>query len=138
LAKEANMKIGIDIHGTIDWDPEYWRKTIMLLQTLGHQIYIVSGPTEEEIARRLENFRIEPNDLYIESVVDFLTEKGTPHWYKDDNFWTDNDSWFRAKFEICYERGIDVLIDNQGEYFKPQSSPDTKFILYQRGRFVPA
>jgi len=135
------MKIGIDIHGTIDWDPQFWRQAIPLLVTLGHQIYIVSGPEEEQIKARLKELELGYiGDFYLESVADYLKdERKVPYWYdKNHEFWTDEDSWFRAKAQICEDRGIDVLIDNQYEYFKPEIAPDTVFVLYQKGRFVCA
>jgi hypothetical protein len=133
------MKIGIDIHGTIDWDPEFWRQTIPFLIALGHQIHIVSGPEEEKIVKRLEELGVDYKPLYIESVADYLKEKGVTHWYdKNNEFWTDDDSWWRSKATICRERKIDILIDDQWQYLKPDIAPDMKFILYQKGRFVCA
>jgi hypothetical protein len=141
------MKIGIDIHGTIDWDPEFWRQTIPLLQALGHTIHIVSGPEEEKIMKRLEELGINYGSLYLESVADYIKEKSLAKdqvnfWYDENrDFWTTDKIWWAAKAEICRDREIDVMIDDQSEYFIAgwkDTAPNTAFILYQKGRFVCA
>ena len=130
------MKIAVDIHGTIDWDPVFWRKAIELFLALGHQVYIISGPEEDKIKERLEKLGVDYRDLYIESVVDYLKEKDVHHWYKNDNFWTTEEVWWEAKAEICKMQDIDVIIDDHYEYFHREIMPDTRFVLYQKGRFV--
>lgn len=136
------MKIGIDVHGTIDWDPEFWRKTIKLFLALGYQVHIISGPEEDRIKKRLEELGIECNDLYIESVADYIKEKMIAKnmanfWYdKNGDFWTTDEVWWKSKAEICNELEIDVIIDDRHEYFHHELMHDTRFILYQKGRFV--
>ena len=113
---------------------------IPLLQALGHQIYIISGPHEEVIYDRLEKLGIEKDGLYIESVADYLIDKGDIHWYTNDgnNFWTTDEIWWASKARLCTDREIDVLIDDQYEYCQPELMPNTQFILYQKARFVCA
>lgn len=134
------MKIGIDIHGTIDYDPRFWSQAIDLLQALGHTIHIVSGPEEENIMRRLQDLRIATAGLYIESVADYLKdESGAKYWYENGSIWTTDEIWWSTKAEICRRRGIDLMIDDQVDYYLANwrdIAPNTSFVLYQRGRFV--
>ena len=134
------MNIGIDVHGTIDYDPRAWKLVIDLLLALGHKIHIVSGPEEEKIIKRLQNLRIPVAGLYIESMADYIKEEsGAKYWYKDGSIWTTDEIWWSTKAEICRRRGIDVMIDDQVDYYLAKwrdIAPNTSFILYQRGRFV--
>lgn len=135
------MKIGIDIHGTIDWDPDFWRKAIPLLTALGHHIYIVSGPEEEKIMKRLEELELGYiGNFWIESVADYIKESGVKYWYDGKgDFWTTDEDWWAAKAAICAKAEIDLMIDDQVDYYLADwrdIAPDTSFVLYQRGRFV--
>jgi len=133
------MRIGIDIHGTIDYDPRAWKQIIDLLLALGHRIHIVSGPEEEKIIKRLQDLDIAVSGLYIESVADYIKEKGIKYWYEGGSIWTTDEDWWKTKAEICNENGIDLMIDDQVDYYLANwrdIAPNTSFILYQRGRFV--
>jgi hypothetical protein len=116
------IKIGIDLHGVIDTNPDFFKSMLTLFRTVfGAEIWIVSGPPIKEIEEELEELGIERHAHYdhIASIVDYLSpsikwqdEKG--HW------WTDEDTWWLSKSRICLKHSINVLIDDHKEYYEAQ------------------
>jgi hypothetical protein len=128
------MKVAIDVHGTIDSDPLFWNKTIILLSSLGIEVYVLSGPKELEIERRLTNLNVPTEFLAgIISVQDYLekTYDRSKYWYDDlGRFWIDDGVWFSAKATLCVIHRIDVMIDDMRRYMRSDIAKYTKFIWW--------
>ena len=127
------MKMAIDVHGTLSRWPVFWNRALALLKAMGIEIYILSGPEKDKIVGRLLAMRIDTSQVKaILSVADWVKEQeGATFWYDDNNdFWTDDKIWNEAKARICAENDIEVLVDDQIEYFHPDIAPKTLFILF--------
>jgi hypothetical protein len=134
------MIIGIDLHGVIDDDPDWFHGYIINLMTeCGrwnepvNTVCIISGPPREDILKELEKLEFHHHAEFDEiySVVDHLQEKGIEMW-QDDNgrWWTHDEDWWKAKAEICEKHNVDVLIDDKKEWGEHFKHIKTKFLLY--------
>jgi hypothetical protein len=127
------MKVAIDVHGTIDRWPVFWIRAINLMNAMGIKVYILSGPEKEKIVGRLLALKVDTTKLAgILSVADWIKDQeGAVFWYDDNGgFWADDKTWNEAKAYICAVNMIEVLIDDQIEYFYPDIAPHTLFILF--------
>ncbi len=127
------MKVAIDVHGTIDRWPVFWIRTISLMKAMGIKVYILSGPEKEKIIGRLVALKVDTRELEdVLSVADWIKDQeGAVFWYDDNGgFWADDKTWNEAKAYICAVNMIDVLVDDQIEYFHPGIAPYTLFILF--------
>ena len=126
------MKVAIDVHGTIDRWPVFWIRTISLMKAMGIKVYILSGPEKERIVGRLVALKVDTRELEgILSVADWIkAQDGAVFWYDERGFWADDKTWNEAKAYICAVNMIDVLIDDQIEYFHPGIASHTLFILF--------
>ena len=129
------MKVAIDVHGTMTQWPFFWERSIAMMKAMGIKVYILSGPEKEKIIGRLLALRIDIKQLEgILSVADWVKEQeGATFWYDSNGgFWTDEKTWNESKAYICAVNMIEVLIDDQIEYFHPGIAPHTLFILFNR------
>lgn len=126
------MKIGIDFHGLLDTYPEVFRPLLKAARSLGAEIWIITGPPEEDAHQQIfkSGYRHEVHYDYIRSVVDWVRDQGAPMW-KDhkDTWWTKDEFWWPAKEEICHAYGIDVMIDDKQGYEKYFIGARTEFVL---------
>jgi hypothetical protein len=134
------MKIGVDLHGVIDNDPEWFHRFLgNLLVECGRwkdrafTVCIVSGPPKEDILRELKKHGFLPGMDFDEvySVVDHLKEKGVEMWQDERRrWWTHDKIWWKAKAEICEKQNIDIMIDDKKEWGAHFKNIKTKFLLY--------
>ena len=126
------MKIGVDVHGTIDRCPDLFRFLIRQWRKDGHTVVIVSGPPKDGILLDLASMNYQSGREYDEivSVVDFLKDNGALMHYNETtgSWWTDEDKWVSSKGLICDYNNIDVLIDDT-EYYFEHLNPFVKGIL---------
>lgn len=135
------MKIAIDLHGTINNDPAWFRLLCMDHYFLfDNEIWVMSGPEEKQIRSDLKALGFVSGAHYtgIYSVVDFLKSKKVDMWQDEgDNWWTDDNIWWRSKSIMCTEYDIDILIDDKTQYQEYFiASHRTKFILYNEKKEI--
>lgn len=128
-------KIAFDVHGVIDKYPEIIYPMIKLLQKIGNQICIVSGPYIYLIKEDLERIKFFDSGLNINrfipiySVVDFLIDSGVKIWEDENgNTWTDEQNWWNSKAKICKINKIDFIIDDSEKYRSAFDLTNCKFI----------
>lgn len=121
------VKVGLDIHGVIDYDPEFFSELSHSLVNVGNEVHIITGASKtEEIENKLYEFNIAYTHFF--SIVDHnindvkYDELGDP--------WLDDLTWDMAKATYCEERKIHVHIDDTPEYGKYFKS--TRFVLYEK------
>lgn len=59
------MNIMLDLHGTIDNNPEAFKYLMGRWTQAGHNVYVLSGPTKEHIERELNNLNLEKKGQVI-------------------------------------------------------------------------
>lgn len=126
------MILGIDFHGVIDSDIEYFR--LMSEKTISFQkIYVISGPPKADLEKELNKHGLYRGIHFnkIFSIVDFLKEKGVKMWADENGrWWADEEDWWSSKAEICEKHNIDIMIDDKERYQRYFKDKKTKFLLY--------
>ena len=119
------MKIGIDYHGVINKNPEFFKKFASSAIKEKHSIIILSGSSADEVKTYLNVHQIPFSAVY--SLLDDFKSRGLVKFYEDGSFFVNNEIWNRAKAKYCFENKVDVHIDDSmlyGTYFQ------TPFCLY--------
>ena len=119
------MKIGIDYHGVINSNPEFFKKFADSALKENHRIIILSGSSADEVETYLTTYQIPFSEIY--SLLDDFKRRGLVQFYEDGSFFVNNDIWNKAKAKYCLEHKVDVHIDDSmlyGAYFQ------TPFCLY--------
>ena len=130
------IKVGLDLHGVITDDPDFFRKKMeYLMDKNGYEVWVISGPPDYQVKAELETLGIFEGEHFtgIVGVVDHLIDEG--HEYRLDeagNYWFDEETWWKSKSEICTKHNISYLLDNDvryGVHFNKEHP--TKFKLYK-------
>ena len=129
------MNVAFDIHGTLDDDADGLLKGILegflMPSSDDVNVFIISGPPEEQIKRELKALGIDYSNITIISVVDFLRSKNTHMWQDEKGtWWCDDSIWWASKGMICKEYKINMLFDDLIQY-KKYMPEETKFVLWQ-------
>jgi hypothetical protein len=127
------MKIGIDLHGVIDSDPDLFKSLFTLMSLQNREVYIVSGPPRADIIAELDKLGFEEKSHYTDvySVVDFLKESGVKMWQdKNRRWWCNDKDWCESKAKICDKLSLEYMLDDKEMYRKAFDDIETKFVLY--------
>lgn len=121
------MKIGIDLHGTIDSNPELFSVLIWMLREEGNEIHITTGIKGDLAREKIANLGIEYDHLF--SITDYHVSIGTEVVYdENDEPWIEEITWNRSKGDYCKREGLEYHIDDTEvyeEYFE-----GTEFVLF--------
>lgn len=125
------MKIGIDIHGTIDTDPEAFSILIKKLRKDAKaEIHITTGIKAVAAVEKLKDFGIEYDHLF--SITDYHESIGTKVVYDENGDpWIEEETWNRTKADYCKRENIDLHLDDSplyGEYF----TSGTMYIQFEK------
>jgi hypothetical protein len=131
------MRIAFDIHGTLDDDGDGLLKSIYnemvkhsLHPDLDVEVFIISGPSKNQIEKELDKLGIDHKHVTILSVVDWLEEKGVKMWTDENgDRWCDDSLWWKSKGDMCRKYKIDQIFDDHIGY-KANMPSSTKFILW--------
>ncbi len=119
------IRIGLDLHGVIDRNPQFFVGLARLIRQCGGEIHIITGSPFSEGEGELLSYNGGAKwwDYYF-SVDDYLFEKNIPHEVdgRGGRIYS-GDAWNRAKGMYCAERGIDLHIDDSEMYQEFFSTP---------------
>jgi len=126
------MKLGIDLHGVIDSNPDLFKNLLTLMSLQNKEVYVVSGPPKVDIIIELNNLGFERELHYkdVYSIVDFLKESGVEMWLKNYRWWCNKKDWQESKAKICNSLSLEYMIDDKEMYRKAFDNIKTKFVLY--------
>lgn len=130
------MRFAFDLHGTIDTDPEFFKKLMIKYRKKGSEVWIISGPLTKVVGWELRSLGFEQGVHYDKAigVVSYLIEKGIKpiKIEVEGNYWFDDDEWWSSKSEICRLNNIYYLVDNEIKYAEGFLHEDnqTSFILF--------
>jgi len=123
------MKVGIDFHGVIDDNPEFFSELSKLFVNNGHEVHIITGEKDTPAFRKkLSDLSIEYTHLF--SIVTYHSFLGTEIWYKMNNPYMEESTWDRSKADYCAREKIDLHVDDSEKYFKYFTTP---YVLYTKG-----
>jgi hypothetical protein len=113
----ARKKIGIDLHGTIDRNLDFFKKIIKMLLDESWEVYIITGMEEEKALEEIEPYGLEYTGIL--SVTDHHKNLGTKIEFDDNgNPWIEEKIWDRTKADICWGMNICIHIDDSRSYGK--------------------
>lgn len=117
------FKLGLDIHGVIDHDPEFFSVLSKMLK--GHseiEVHVITGGKFSEEKKNLEHWGIEYDEFF--SISDYHISIGTPLSYnKEGGIYLEDELWDRTKGDYCEYNNISIMIDDTYKY--SQYMPDT-------------
>jgi hypothetical protein len=126
------LKIGVDLHGVIDTNPELFKALAQGLIQTGNEIYIVSGPPMAHVEYELYQLGIE-EDIHwtdLSTIVDYLHSTNTKIWQNEKGqWWASDEDWWSAKSKIAAMFDLDIMIDNMARYQPYFKGMKTRFIL---------
>lgn len=116
------MNVGLDIHGVIDADPEFFLKFANDITSDGGKVFIITGhPINEDLIHELEVLGFHKKMYYkILSIQDHL-DAFNVHVEGLDKYGRnhyDDHEWDVCKAYFCDNYDIDVHIDDTFRYFK--------------------
>jgi hypothetical protein len=122
---KKKLKIGLDIHGIIDAEPELFSKITKCLKENDFEIHILTGShITDKIISELKSYNIIWDELF--SISDYHKEIGTEMWYDENgNPWVSDLDWDKTKGDYCKRNNIDLHIDDTPRY---EEYFETKFI----------
>ena len=124
--KNNKIKIGLDFHGVLATNPEYFSGFCRKVLEKGWELHIISGGPRKYILQYLKANNIPFTKLY--TILETCDEKGLVKYFTDGSFYVEEEIWNKAKGEYCKKNRIDLHIDDS-EYYQPYFS--TPFCLYK-------
>lgn len=127
------MRLGLDIHGVIDSNPESFSFLSRSVIVGGGEVHIVTGGSwTEELEAQIREAGVEWTHYF--SVYDYLMESEVPSIGKiqfpdgtvQEKF--DSDLWDTIKGGYCRSKDIELHIDDTEAYAKYFTTP---FLLYK-------
>ncbi|MFC1671302.1 hypothetical protein ACFL20_12995 [Spirochaetota bacterium] len=112
------IKIGLDIHGVINTNPNFFVSLAKLIRDEGGEVHIVTGTPFSEAEDELLSYNNgEKWWDYFFSIDDELFEKKVPHVIdkRGGRYYNDLE-WNRAKGVYCSKNKIDIHIDDSERY----------------------
>ena len=119
------IKIGIDYHGVITANPQFFKEFNTLALEQGIEIFVLSGGFEKDIAEFMRQKQIPYTSIW--SLTDYFNANKQLVYLPDGSFKVDNNLWNKAKADFCRQNGINFHIDDSVLYGEHFSTP---FCLY--------
>lgn len=111
-------KIGVDFHGVINCNPQFFKVFCAHAAEQGFEIHIISGGPRETIENFLAHYQIKYNLIWC--IFDHFNEQDKVLFLPDGSFHVEDELWDSAKAEYCRQNNICVMIDDSlvyGKYF---------------------
>lgn len=117
-----SFKIGLDLHGVIDADPEHFAALSKAVIAMGGEVHIITGSmATEALFAWLKERGIKYTKVF--SISSYHAAEGTKMNYDERGPWMDSEIWNRSKAEYCSREGIDLHIDDSDVYGKYFATP---------------
>ncbi|MCK5016478.1 MAG: hypothetical protein KAS32_05330 [Candidatus Peribacteraceae bacterium] len=119
--------IGLDIHGTIDHDPEFFRILSIIAKCMRVETHVLTGEKiSDKLRNELDAFGIIHTRLF--SISTHHQDIGTDIIWEDSNNPVINSTlWNRTKGDYCALYNVDLMIDDSGDYGEFFTTPYLKY-----------
>lgn len=128
------LKIGLDFHGVINANPDYFSGFSDEALIRGHEIHIITGGPYKKVADYLKNYNI--NYTQIFSITDYYEEKGEVQYFPNGEIKVPDDLWNSAKAVYCLTNNIDIHIDDTALFSKDFKTPFCRYDGSEKKCFV--
>lgn len=121
MTNSHKLKIGLDYHGVIDKNIDYFSSFCTKAKKRGHLIFIITGGPKVQVEYNLRINKI-PYDMCF-AVSDYYQAMGKVIQSENGNFMIPNHLWNMAKGEFCRRNQINIHIDDSTQYLNWFSTP---------------
>jgi hypothetical protein len=123
---EKKLKMGFDMHGVIDTEPDFFRTLTKLLVDNGHEVHIITGAKSEQEMAALKRMDIPYTHVF--SITEYYEKLDTPiSWDEKGEPHLNAYLWDKAKAEYCKENDIDLHLDDSDIYHYFFKTPYARF-----------
>lgn len=126
------IKVGIDIHGVIDKDPDLFAALTKTLMEKGHEVHVLTGrELSDELVNRLCDFNISYNQIF--SITSYHKSIKTPMKFKNGDPTQPliaSSKWDRTKAMYAQSKKLDFHIDDSDVYGGYFAYIDTLYLRY--------
>lgn len=127
------MKLGLDIHGVIDTDPNFFvdLANLVTYKLLGEVHIITGSPYSKKLEQELITYNGgRPFWTHFFSIQTYMTEQGFKHILDDKSYpHFPSEEWDRVKADYCRWNNIDLHIDDEENYAEHFTTP---IMLYKK------
>jgi len=135
---DPKLRIGLDMHGVITDDPNFFSDLARMLIDHDNEVYIVTGREDcDELQGELRECNMINRDgkLYssILSITTYQKGQGIPISYLDGRLsqpMMDPSIWNPTKAMLCATAGVDIMIDDSVLYESYFKDIKTQYITY--------
>lgn len=128
------IRLGLDLHGVVDDDPEFFCDLAETMRNMGHEIYIITGrEINDSLHNELEECGMTKLCNGILSVTTYQKSLGTPISYLDGRKsqpLMDPAIWNPTKAMLCASMGIHIMIDDSTLYEPFFRDIKAQYIIY--------
>lgn len=121
MINSLKLKIGLDYHGVIDKNIDYFFSFCTRAKQRGYLIFIITGGPKTQVEYNLKANGI-PFDMCF-AISDYYQALGKIVFDKDQNLIIPDNLWNIAKADFCRRSKINIHIDDSSEYLKWFSTP---------------
>ena len=121
MTSADKLKIGLDFHGVITDNPEYFKVFANEALRRGYEIHIISGGPKATIEKFLQQWGIKYTDIF--AIVDYYDARGCVTFYENGEFKVPDKLCNCAKAAYCDENGINIHIDDTMSYSEGFTTP---------------
>lgn len=119
--RKNRIKIGLDFHGVINANPEFFSNFTHLAVDEGDEIHVITGGPAHIIKKLLDEWNIAYTTIF--AILDFYEVLDKVQYFADGEFHVDDKLWNSAKANYCKEHCINIHIDDSSIFKQWFSTP---------------
>ena len=128
LSEGDKLRIGLDFHGVLDDDKQYFANLSKKILNEGGEVHIITGSRDTlEVRDKITGLGVVFSHFF--SISSYHASAGTKMREDEHGPWMDAEVWDKSKAEYCKKHGIHIHIDDSpvyGKYF----DPGTMYVKY--------
>ena len=121
MKNDVRIKIGLDFHGVITDNPEYFSLFTKDAIARGYEIHIITGGPADVVQGMLNEWHISYTTIF--AILDFYNHLGKVKYFDNGEFKVEETLWNTAKARYCEENKISFHIDDSVTYAQWFSTP---------------
>ena len=121
MSNIERIKIGLDFHGVITDNPQYFSDFTKEAVERGYEIHIITGGPADVVKSMLDDWKISYTTIF--AILDFYNHLGQVKYFDNGEFKVEETLWNTAKARYCEENGISFHIDDSVTYAQWFSTP---------------
>ena len=121
MSEKTRIKIGLDFHGVITDNPDYFSSFTKEAIARGYEIHIITGGPADVVKNMLDDWNISYTTIF--AILDFYNHLGKVKYFANGEFKVEETLWNTSKARYCEENAITFHIDDSVTYAQWFSTP---------------